>query len=90
MGKGFSPSTSTLPVSVTPRMLHTLMRFIDTVISWTSGGPGTLSQSSALSGIGKHWKETCFRFTCGVQMIVYKRKNTLGNILKMFSIFWLI
>jgi len=90
MGKGFSPSTSTLLVSVTPHMLTTHMLLIATIISWTSGGPGTFSQRSALSGIGKHWKQTCFRFICGVQMFVYKRKNTLGNILKMFSAFWLI
>jgi len=90
MGKDFSPSTSTLPVSVTPHMLPTHMRLIATVISWTSGSLGTFTQNSALSVIGKHWKETCFRYVCGIQIVVYKRKITLGKILKMFSTFWLI
>ena len=85
MGKDFSPSISTLPV-----YSPTHMRLIATVISWTSGSLGTFTQNSALSGIGKRWKETCFRFVCGVQMVVYKRRITMGNNLKMFSTFWLI
>ena len=89
MGKDFSQSTSTLPVSVTPQMLPTHIRLIATVISRTSGRSGNFTQSNGFPGIGKHWKETCFRFVFGLQMVVYKRKITVGKILKMFSKFCL-
>ena len=54
MGKDFSQSTSTLPVSVTPQMLPTHMRLIATVISRTSGRSGNFTQSNALPDIGQH------------------------------------
>jgi len=63
MGKDFSPSTSTLPVSVTPHMLPTHVRLIASVISWRNGGPGTFH----------------FRFVFGLQMVVYTRKITRGT-----------
>jgi hypothetical protein len=56
------PGTSTLPVSVTPHMLPTHMRLIATVISRTSGRPGTFTQSNALPDIGQHWREKHFHF----------------------------
>ena len=54
MGKDFSQSTWNLPVSVTTLMLPTHMLLIATVVSRTSGRPGTFTQSIALPDIGQH------------------------------------
>jgi hypothetical protein len=79
MDKDLAQSTSSLPVSVTEQILRTHMHLIATVISRTSGMPGTFTQSSAFSGIGKHWEKTYFRFVLGLQWLFVREKLQWGK-----------